>query len=95
MNRPTSGDVVPPQWVMRAFPLAQCFNSKVEEYISAKIVKTHIPTRDDQQNKLLNNSSGKITAKKAVVDLSGGDEEDDIAKFRNVTTLGGYLAKPL
>jgi hypothetical protein len=58
-------------------------------------VKTHIPTRDDQLNKQLNNSSGKIVAKKAVVDLSGGDEEDDIAKFRNVTTLGGYLAKPL
>ena len=84
--------MVSPQWVMRAFPLAQCFNSKVEEYISAKIVKTHIPTRDDKQ---LNNSSGKIVAKKAVVDLSAGDEEDDIAKFRNITTLGGYLAKPL
>jgi len=55
-------------------------------------VKTHIPTRDDQQ---LNNSSGKIVAKKAVVDLSGGDEEEDIAKFRNVSTLGGYLSKPL
>jgi hypothetical protein len=55
-------------------------------------VKTHIPTRDDKQ---LNSSSGKIVAKKAVVDLSGGDEEDDIAKFRNITTLGGYLAKPL
>ena len=26
-------------WVMRPFPLAQCFNSKVEEYISSKIVK--------------------------------------------------------
>jgi hypothetical protein len=57
-------------------------------------VKTHLPTRDEP-NKQLNNSSGKIAAKKAVVDLSGGDEEEDIAKFSNFAALSGFRAKPL
>ena len=29
------------QWTMRPFPLSQCFNSKVEEYVSQKIIKCH------------------------------------------------------
>jgi hypothetical protein len=69
-----------PNWVMRAFPLAQCFNSKVEEYISAKIVKTNV--RDEI---LQNDTPSKIQPRKAIVDLSI-DEEEDVAKFSATST---------
>ncbi len=65
---------------MRAFPLAQCFNSKVEEYISAKIVKTNV--RDEI---LQNDTPSKIQPRKAIVDLSI-DEEEDVAKFSATST---------
>jgi hypothetical protein len=35
-------------WVMRPFPLGQCFNSKVEEYVSQRIVKS--PFKDILQS---------------------------------------------
>jgi len=66
---------------MRAFPLAQCFNSKVEEYISAKIVKTQV--RDE---------TGRVI-RKGAVDISI-DEEEDVAKYSGISTQASSKVKP-
>jgi len=39
----------------------------------------------------LNNSSGEIAARKAIVDLTNGDDEEEVAKFNY--TSGGSKPK--